>query len=86
MVRSAIAPETMVAVVARKTKLKTKAADPVKPPEGLVIKDLKSVHISRRGIPANPQRSHAEQQITIGGEGPVFLCGQGLGFVCRGPK
>ena len=56
-VLSAIAPETMVAVVAQKTRLNTKVDAAVKSPlEGLAMKSLKWVNRSIFGRPINPNR------------------------------
>ena len=56
LVRSAIAPETMVAVVAQKTRLKTKVEAAVNPSAGLAMKALKFAHSSMLGRPMRPNR------------------------------
>ena len=54
-VRSAIAPDTIVAVVAQNTRLKTKVDAPVNEPSaGLAINSLKFVKRSMFGKPINP--------------------------------
>ena len=55
-VRSAIAPETIVAVVAQNTRLNTKYEAAVKPSSGEAINSLKLVKRSKLGRPIKPKR------------------------------